>query len=434
MQLIALGINHKTAPVAIRERVAFPPEQMQAACAALKDHQTIKEVAIVSTCNRTEIYALLAAQETRSVLTWLSDFHQIPLEDIARYTYLHQDQQAISHLMRVASGLDSLVLGEPQILGQIKEAYETAKQQGLLGRLMEPLFQQVFATAKRVRTETGIGTNPVSVAYAAVHLAQKIFADLHTSRALLIGAGETIELVARHLRQAGVRELVIANRTIEKAKQLADEVQAEAVALSAIPDQLVKADIVISSTAAPLPILGKGMVERALRLRRHQPVFMVDIAVPRDIEPQVGELEDIYLFTVDDLQEVIDENLAARRDAARQAETLIVEGVAEYQRQQRVRDAGRVIGAFRQQAEQLAQQELAQALQQLQQGQDAEAILRRFARQLTNKWLHHPTLKLREASADQRHELLGAAVELLNLSDLIPSEPASPVASSTQQP
>lgn len=415
MRFLALGINHKTAPVALRERVAFSPSQLEEASQQLRNHQSIKEAAIISTCNRTELYTLLNAGDVRPLLTWLSEFHQLSLDEVAEYSYVHEDQLAIQHLMRVASGLDSMVLGEPQILGQIKEAYESAKQFELLGSGLDQLFQQVFATAKRVRTETGIGTNPVSVAYAAVSLAQKIFSDLGTSRALLIGAGETIELVARHLRQAGVEKMVIANRTVDRAQCLADEMQGEAIALSGIPDRLPEADIVISSTAAPLPILGKGMVERALKLRRHKPIFMVDIAVPRDIEPQVDELDDVFLFTVDDLQEVIDENLASRRQAAEQAEGLIAASVQEYTRSLRVRDAGRMIGEFRQNAQQLAEAELNVALGQLAQGQDAQEVMHKLCRSLTNKWLHHPTLKIREASAENRADLLSAAAELLNL-------------------
>ncbi len=415
MRFLALGINHKTAPVALRERVAFSPAQLEAASQQLRQHQTIKEAAILSTCNRMEIYTLVEAGDARPLMDWLSHFHQLPFEEVARYSYVHEEQAAIGHLMRVASGLDSMVLGEPQILGQIKDAYDLAKKNTLLGSGLEQLFQQVFATAKRVRTETGIGTNPVSVAYAAVNLAQKIFSDLKESRALLIGAGETIELVARHLRQAGVKSMVIANRTVDRAQCLADEMQGEAVALNEIPARLVDSDIVISSTAAPLPILGKGMVEAALKKRRHKPIFMVDIAVPRDIEPQVDDLDDVFLFTVDDLQEVIDENLAARKEAAAQAEELIKVSVDDFVRSLRVRDAGRMIGEFRRNAQQLAEEELALALQQLEQGQDAAEIMQKLCRSLTNKWLHHPTLKLREASAENRSDFINSAAELLNL-------------------
>ncbi|SFX66594.1 glutamyl-tRNA reductase [Marinospirillum alkaliphilum] len=415
MRFLALGINHKTAPVAMRERVAFTPAQLEAASLQLRNHESIKEAAILSTCNRTEIYTLVEAGDARPLLSWLSEFHRLPLEDVARYSYIHEDQAAIAHIMRVASGLDSMILGEPQILGQIKDAYDAAKKENLLGSGLEQLFQQVFATAKRVRTETAIGANPVSVAYAAVSLAQRIFADLKTSQALLIGAGETIELVARHLKNAGVQKMVIANRTVERAQALADEMQGTAVALNEIPHQLEKADIVISSTAAPLPILGKGMVERALKVRRHKPIFMVDIAVPRDIEPQVGDLDDIFLFTVDDLQEVIEENMAARREAAEQAEALITTSVQEFLRNLRVRDAGRMIRDFRHHAQQLADAEMLLAMSQLDQGQDPREVMQKLCRSLTNKWLHHPTLKIRQASAENRTDLLDAAVQLLNL-------------------
>ena len=415
MQFLALGINHKTAPVAIRERVAFTPEQLEAASQQLREHQSIKEVAILSTCNRTEIYTLIEAGNVRPVIDWLSNFHSLPFEDVARYSYIHEDQAAIAHIMRVASGLDSMVLGEPQILGQLKDSYDLAKKENLLGSGLELLFQQVFATAKKVRTETGIGTNPISIAYAAVNLSQRIFTDLKTSTALLIGAGETIELVARHLKNAGVAKMIIANRTVERAQALADEVQGKAVALKEIPNKLANADIVISSTAAPLPILGKGMVEDALKVRRHKPMLMIDIAVPRDIESQVGELDDIFLFTVDDLKETIEENLAARREAAEEAEALILVSVQEFLRSLRVRDAGRMIRVFRQRAQQLAEDELALALSQLEQGQDARDVMQKLCRSLTNKWLHDPTLKIREASAENRSDLLAAAAQLLNL-------------------
>ncbi|GLR64748.1 glutamyl-tRNA reductase [Marinospirillum insulare] len=415
MQFLALGINHKTAPVAIRERVAFTPQQLEVASQQLRDHQSIKEVAILSTCNRSEIYAFVEAGNVRPVLDWLSSFHSLPFEDVARYSYIHEDQAAIKHIMRVASGLDSMVLGEPQILGQLKDSYDLAKKESLLGSGLELLFQQVFATAKRVRTETGIGTNPISIAYAAVNLAQRIFSDLNVSTALLVGAGETIELVARHLKNAGVAKMIIANRTVDRAQALAAEVQGRAVALNDIPKHLAKADIVISSTAAPLPILGKGMVEDALKARRHKPMLMIDIAVPRDIESQVGELDDVFLFSVDDLKETIEENLAARREAAEEAEALILVSVQEFLRSLRVRDAGRMIRVFRQRAQKLAEDELALALSQLDQGQDARDVMQKLCRSLTNKWLHDPTLKIREASAENRSDLLAAASQLLNL-------------------
>ncbi|KXS38763.1 glutamyl-tRNA reductase [Modicisalibacter tunisiensis] len=413
MTLLALGINHKTADVAVREQVAFTPEQLEAALAQLKALPVVDEAAVLSTCNRTELYCVIQSQGERPLLEWLGGFHGLPVESLMRCAYHYLDDAAARHLMRVASGLDSMVLGEPQILGQIKDAYQQARQVKGLGGELERLFQHTFAVAKQVRTETGIGENPVSVAYAAVSLASRIFDDFSRSRALLVGAGETIELVARHLHEAGVRELTVANRTRERAEQLAGEFGAEAIALGEIPRALEQADIVITSTAAPLPILGKGMVERALKVRRHRPIFMVDIAVPRDIEPQVGELDDVFLYTVDNLHEVIEENRRHRQVAARQAEELIDQGVGQWLHERRVRGAGDLIRRYREQGEAQRQAAEAQALAQLARGGDPEKVLRRLSQQLTNRLLHGPTLRLREASGAERHDLIQAAESLL---------------------
>jgi len=413
MTLLALGINHKTADVAVREQVAFTPEQLEAALTQLKALPVVEEAAVLSTCNRTELYCVIQSQGEQPLLEWLGRFHDLPVESLMRCAYHYLDDAAARHLMRVASGLDSMVLGEPQILGQIKDAYQQARQVKGLGGELERLFQHTFAVAKQVRTETGIGENPVSVAYAAVSLASRIFDDFSRSRALLVGAGETIELVARHLHEAGVRELTVANRTRERAEQLAGEFGAEAIALGEIPRALEQADIVITSTAAPLPILGKGMVERALKVRRHRPIFMVDIAVPRDIEPQVGELDDVFLYTVDNLHEVIEENRRHRQVAARQAEELIDQGVGQWLHERRVRGAGDLIRRYREQGEAQRQAAEAQALAQLARGGDPEKILRRLSQQLTNRLLHGPTLRLREASGAERHDLIQAAESLL---------------------
>lgn len=413
MTLLALGINHKTADVAVREQVAFTPSQLEAALAELKGLPAVSEAAVLSTCNRTELYCVTEAQGEQSVIDWLGRFHNLPVEELTRCAYHYLDASAARHLMRVASGLDSMVLGEPQILGQLKDAYQQARQHQGLGGELEQLFQHAFAVAKQVRTETGIGENPVSVAYAAVSLATRIFDDLTRSRALLIGAGETIELVARHLREAGIKELIVANRTRERAEQLTGEFGGAAITLGEIPQALERADIVITSTAAPLPILGKGMVERALKVRRHRPIFMVDIAVPRDIEPQVGELDDVFLYTVDNLHEVIEENRRHRQVAADQAEDLISQGVNRWQHERRVRGAGELIKRYREQSEALRQGAEAQALAQLARGEDPEKVLRRFSQQLTNKLMHGPTLRLREASGAERHDVIQAAESLL---------------------
>lgn len=413
MTLLALGINHKTAAVEVREQVAFTPSQLETALAELKRLSQVQEAAILSTCNRTELYCVTEAEGEKAILDWLGRFHGLAVEQLAQCAYHYHDEAAARHLMRVAAGLDSMVLGEPQILGQIKDAYQQARSLKGLGGELERLFQHTFAVAKQVRTETGIGENPVSVAYAAVSLASRIFDDFSRARALLIGAGETIELVARHLREAGIRELIVANRTRERAEKLAGEVGGEAITLGEIPHALERADIVIASTAAPLPILGKGMVERALKVRRHRPVFMVDIAVPRDIEPQVGELGDVFLYTVDDLHEVIEENRRHRQVAANQAEELIALGVGQWQHERRVRGAGNLIRRYREQGEALRQAAETQAVAQLARGEDPEKVVRRLAQQLTNKLLHGPTLRLREASGAERHDIIQAAEGLL---------------------
>ena len=415
MAFLALGINHKTASVAVRERVAFGPDILAEALRELCQRTPCSEAAILSTCNRSELYLALDEPCAEAILQWLADYHHLNLDELRACAYIHQDDQAVRHMMRVACGLDSMILGEPQILGQLKDAWNAAGTAGTLGPQLGRLFQATFSTAKTVRTDTRIGENPVSVAFAAVSLAKQIFSDLGASQALLIGAGETIQLVARHLHEQGVRRIVVANRTLERAAQLAAEFGGRAVLLEDIPEQLVDSDIVIASTASPLPILGKGAVERALKKRKHRPVFMVDIAVPRDIEPEVGELDDVYLYSVDDLHEVIAENLRSRQGAARAAEELVLVGVAEFIQRLRERDSVDLVRSYRQRGEQLRDEELGRALRQLANGTPADEVLTQLARSLTNKLLHGPSVQLKKFSADGRHDALAVAQELLSL-------------------
>lgn len=414
MHLSLLGINHETAPVDLRERVAFAPETMADALRDARQALKTDEVVILSTCNRTEIYAALEPEHAR-MLRWLSDYKGAPMESLVPCTYDYRGNEAIAHMMRVASGLDSLVLGEPQILGQVKSAFTVAREADSVGSLLNNAFQHVFAIAKRVRTETAIGQNPVSVAYAAVNLSQQIFANLHEVRALLIGAGETIELVAQHLKQKNVGSITVANRTLSRAADLARSYNAHAILLSDIHDHLPKADIVISSTASQLPILGKGAVESALKQRRHKPMFMVDIAVPRDIEPEVAKLSDVYLYTVDDLKDVIEENRRSREQAASHAEQIIREGVEQWQKLLRVQSAVGTIRAFRQSVEEIRDAELDKALAALQRGQPAEEVLGALARGLTNKLLHTPTLRLKQAGEEGRDDHIRLAHELFDI-------------------
>ncbi|WP_417421953.1 glutamyl-tRNA reductase [Halomonas sp.] len=419
MTLLALGINHRTASVDVREQVAFTPAQLQNALEQLRGLPQISEAAVLSTCNRTELYCVTDAAGERAVLEWLSRFHNLSIDELRRCAYHYLDNDAARHLMRVAVGLDSMVLGEPQILGQLKDAYQQAREMQGLGGELERLFQHTFAVAKQVRTETGIGKNPVSIAYAAVSMASRIFDDFSRARALLIGAGETIELVARHLHEAGVRELTVANRTRERAELVSAKLGGKAITLPEIPAALEEADIVISSTASPLPILGKGMVESALKKRRHRPVFMVDIAVPRDIEPEVGELADVFLYTVDDLEEVIEENMRYRQVAADQAESLIEHGVGSWQHEKRIRNGGELIRDYRQHGENLRDQSRDQALERLARGEDPAKVIERLAHQLTNRLMHAPTQAIRDAASQEHHELLDAAPRLL-----LPVKPA----------
>lgn len=422
MALITLGINHRTAPVEIRERVAFTPERMSEAFRELRLATGASEAAILSTCNRTELYLAGDDDCAPAVLRWLAGFHQVDAADLETAIYLHRDSEAVRHMMRVAAGLDSMVLGEPQIFGQLKDAYTLARENGASGTFLSRLFEHTFSVAKRVRTETAIGENPVSVAYAAVSMASHIFSDMSRNRALLIGAGQTIGLVARHLAEAGVREFVVANRTLERAQALAEIHGGQGIVLSDIPEYLQDVDIVISSTASPLPVLGKGAVERTLKKRKHRPYFMVDLAVPRDIEPEVSRLDDVYLYTVDDLRQVIEENLRSREGAAREAEHLIAAGTQDFLSQIRALDAVSTLKQFRERAELLRDVEVSKALKALNNGNDPETVLRSLARGLTNKLLHQPSIQVRKASAEGRPEVTEWLRELHQLEALDPQD------------
>jgi glutamyl-tRNA reductase len=421
MNLLVIGINHNSASVELRERVAFVPEQMGAALGAALGQQGVAELAILSTCNRTELYVVadgdIDGAAGDALLQWLADYHHIAVADLRQCSYCFQAREALSHMVRVAVGLDSMVLGEPQILGQMKSAYAQAVEAGTANAALHRVFSQVFSTAKRVRTDTAIGENPVSVAYAAVSLTQHVFSKLSQCTALLIGAGETIELVARHLKEKGVKRIIIANRTLDRARHLAQELGAEAVMLADIPQYLLDADILVSSTASQLPILGKGAVEMALKKRKHRPIVMVDIAVPRDIEPQVADLSDVYLYTVDDLRQIVDENKRAREHEAIRADDIIIAAAADWDVQLRAQDAISTVKDYRAKAEQLRDAELERALRQLAKGDTAEAVLEQLARGLTNKLLHSPTTQLKEAGAKGRTDLISWARELFQLKD-----------------
>jgi len=413
MTLYALGLNHQTAPLALRERVAFHAEVLGDALAQLTRRRGAAEAAILSTCNRTELY--LSAPEPAQALAWLAEFHHLRLEELRPHLYTHARERAVRHAFRVAAGLDSMVLGEPQILGQMKEAVRAAESAGTLGTLLHRLFQRSFAVAKEVRTATEIGAASVSMAAAAVKLALRIFPSLAEQRVLFIGAGEMIELCATHFAAQRPRVLTIANRTRERAEPLAHRFGGTAIELRDLGAQLAVHDIVVSCTASSLPIVGKGMVERALRARRRRPLFLVDLAVPRDIEPEVGDLDDVFLYTVDDLQQIVRGNLDARRSAIEQAEAIIETQVGQFIHWMESRAAVPLIRALHEEAEAARRRELERALRRLAAGEEAARVLEALSRGLTAKLVHAPTQVLNEAPAQERHALGEALRRLFRL-------------------
>ncbi|TDK21767.1 glutamyl-tRNA reductase [Luteimonas aestuarii] len=396
MTLHAIGINHQTAPVALRERVAFGDSAVPGALAAVRALPGVREVALLSTCNRTELYASTEG-DGAALADWLAT-HPEGDGDLHAYLYLHRDHAAVRHLFRVASGLDSLVLGEPQILGQVKQAWAMARGAGTLGGQLDRLFQHAFVTAKRARSETRIGNSPVSVASLAVRLAQESFARPSDSVVLLIGAGETIELAARHLAQAKVKRLLVANRTYAHAQELAARHNAVALPLDELERHLFLADVVFSATASRDPVLSKPQIEAAMRARKHRPMLLMDLAVPRDIAPEVADLADVFVYTVDDLQRAVEHNRRGRHEAAADAEAIVDLQVSRYSEALAAGARNEPIKRLRAHGEAARAELLARARAQLAAGQDPQAVLEALAHSLTNRLLHPPTAALREAA------------------------------------
>lgn len=403
MPLIAYGINHRTAPIAIREKLSFTELQLPHALEALVAQENVSEAVILSTCNRTEIYT--KGDDITTIQQWLADYKLLPDDQLFHYGYVHRDTDAIKHIMRVASGLDSMVLGEPQVLGQMKQAFHIANRTGTVGGHLKHLFPAVFETSKQVRSQTEIGSHAVSLAYAIVQLAKQTYGDLSACRFLLIGAGETIELVATHLRGIGLSNLCVANRTLEKTQGMVNTLNVQAIRIQDIPSQLKETDIVISATASQLPIIGKGMVETALRYRKEKPMLLIDLAVPRDIEPEVASLPFVHLHNIDDLQAIIAKNLKSRTNAAEQAEAIIDLQTTLFMQKMRIYRASHVIAEYRDRLDKIRISELEKAVMQLQRGQDPKQVLELFSQQLVNKIMHHPTVKLREAASENECEM-----------------------------
>jgi len=415
MSLLALGLNHHTAPISVRERAVIDENKLEDALQNLKSVTEVREAAIVSTCNRTEIYCGLHGTDPAPVSAWMHEFLDMTDNQFQPHLFAHHDRHAVQHLMRVCSGLDSMVLGEPQILGQIKQAYRDANEFGTVGTELTQLFQTAFSVAKQVRTDTEIGSSPVSVAFAAVTLSKQIFADLSQHQALMIGAGETTTLAARHLQSNNIGHINVANRTFKRAQILADSVNGSAFELGQLNQVLEQTDIIISSTGAPLPILGKGTIEDAMKARRYRPLLIVDIAVPRDVEPQVSEIDGVFLYTVDDLNSVVDEGRQNRLAAADQAEEIVVHQVDMFMQRMRALGATDTIRSYRNQVQSTQATLLEKSRKQLRAGQDPELVLEQLAHAMANKLMHAPTKNMRQAAEQGNNDLLNAAKSLFDL-------------------
>ena len=415
MSLYTLGLNHQTAPLDVREQVVFSPDALGHALRDLLTRPKVKEAAILSTCNRTEVY--VHGTEPQPVVRWLEDFHRVPKDSLAPYIYTLPREQAVTHAFRVASGLDSMVLGEPQILGQMKQAVRHAESAGSLGLVLNRLFQRTFAVAKDVRTQTDIGSASISMAAAAVKLAERIFPALADQRLLFIGAGEMIDLTATHFAARNPRSITIANRTLERGKELAARFRAEAITLNEMPDRLHEFDVIVTCTASTLPILGKGLLERVVKARRHAPVFVVDLAVPRDVEPEAAELDDVFLYSIDDLSNIVRGNLQIRKEAVAQAEEMIAAQAGSFLRWLEGRTVVPTITALHGHHDQLRAAELERVRRLLASGTSPEQALELLARGLTNKFLHAPTQALNQAGDAERAELVAMFEKIYRIPD-----------------
>lgn len=415
VDVLTFGLNHVSAPLSVRERVSMPLDVMRPAIEGLRSAfgSSVREAAILSTCNRTEIYCAAEPHVSDKIPAWLADFNRVESGSLQPHLYRYQQNEAVRHAFRVASGLDSMVLGEPQILGQMKEAVRAANEAGALGTLLHQLFQRTFSVAKEVRSQTAIGAHSVSMAAAAVRLAERVFGDMSQTNVLFVGAGEMIELCATHFAALKPRQMVVANRTLERADILASRFTAKTMKLTELPDRIAEFDVIVSCTASSLPILGLGMVERATRSRRHKPMVMIDLAVPRDIETEVGRLADVYLYTVDDLGRMVQSGTDARRAAVVQAEAIIETRVQNFMHWLQNRQVVPAIIEIHQAADQVRQAELEKARRLLARGESPEAVLEQLAHGLTQKYMHGPLSALNRSEEAEREQLLNLLPRLL---------------------
>ncbi len=418
MPLLILGISHHTAPVDVREKVAINPDDYGLRVQQLMGIDGIEEAVVLGTCNRTEVYCLAARDVQGELMNWLHSAELPETAALRSHFYYHEGLEAVRHLIRVAGGLDSLVLGEPQILGQLKVAWQASRDSGGVAKVLDRLFQHTFATAREIRNSSGIGNHSISVAYTAVVLARQIFGKLTDQNVVLLGAGDMIQLCGKHLREQGIANIEIVNRSLEKAQQLADELGAKATGLEYLHEVLPRADILISSTASPVQIISREDIRLALRKRRYRPMFLVDIAVPRDIDPASAELDDVYLYTIDDLQQVVDENQQQRVLAADSASGDVDQAANSFMRWLSGLRAARSLEKIRQQAHGHEFELVQWAQKRLDAGQDAADVLAQLASTLTNRILHQPSLKLRQAAEEQDYVILRAAEHLFGKAEI----------------
>jgi glutamyl-tRNA reductase len=413
MHLFAFGINHQTAPLSLREQVVFHASNVAQALRELVAERPVKEAAIISTCNRTEIYC--HTEEPAQAMRWMADYHKLKTQHLEPHLYQLPRERAVKHAFRVASGLDSMVLGEPQILGQFKAAVRTAETAGTLGLLLNKLFQRTFSVAKTVRSETEIGASTVSMAAAAVRLAERIYPSISQQSVLFVGAGDMIELAATHFGAQRPRHMTFANRTLERAQQLAERFRGRTLTFTDLAAQLPAHDIIVTSTASTLPIIGKGLIESALRARKHRPMLIIDLAVPRDVETEVGALDDVFLYTVDDLGNLAREGLDVRSSAVVQAEAIIETEVDDFMQWLDNRALVPTIRALRDEAERARRREVERSVRRLARGEDAEKVLEHLSYALTNKLLHAPTHALNHANEEEREQLVATLRRLYHL-------------------
>lgn len=416
VDVLTFGLNYVSAPVSVRERVTFPLDVVRPALEGLRSAfgTGVREAAILSTCNRTELYCAAEPHIIERVPEWIADFNSLRSDELTPHLYRHEHNQAVRHAFRVASGLDSMVLGEPQILGQMKDAVRVANEAGALGTLLHQLFQRTFAVAKEVRTQTAIGAHSVSMAAASVRLAQRVYGDLSQTNVLFIGAGEMIELCAAHFAATSPKHIMVANRSAERAETLVARFNnAETMRLADLPDRIADYDVIISCTASTLPILGLGMIERAIKQRRHRPIVMVDLAVPRDIEPEVSRLSDVYLYSVDDLGRMVQKASDARQAAVGQAESIIETRVDSFMHWLENRELVPTIVSLQDQADTVSKNEVDRAKRMIARGDNPDDVLEWLAHSLQHKYLHGPLTQLNQSQGAQREQLLNLVPHLI---------------------